>query len=774
MIDSCTAVRQKMHFLLSATTSLFIYITVGLSFASAEGLPPVNQDSQVVSLHASVDWERFLARHDLKWEQMPAAWNEAPFLGNGMMGAMVIQQDNRTVRWEIGRGDVQDHRSPAKDYGFDTCRLPIGYFELKTVGSITGGEMHLDLWNAEATGCIKTDKGSIQWKTIVHADHMAMVVELHPSAGELACHWQWQSLPTVSPRLTSGKKMRGKYRKNPPAQEAQEGPFQLCIQPLLAGGATVTAWHEARDEKKSVLAVSVAHSFPDMSAQTEAVAALKLVTASSVETLLQSHRAWWHAYYPASLVSFSDPYWESFYWIQMYKLASSTRADRMLIDNQGPWLQTTPWPGAWWNLNVQLSYWPTYASNRHHLSQSLERALYENMDTLIHNVSEPYRSDSAGLPRATGQDCAGPVAVPGLDKHAEIGLLLWACHNSWLYYRHTMNDEALRTQLYPLLTRAVNYHMHFLEEGDDGVLHLLPTYSPEYGSGPDCNFDLALLTWGCQALIDAAKRLDIDEPLLPRWQSVLDNLTDYPIDERGYMIARGVPFNRGHRHYSQLLMFYPLYLETREDAGAEDLMLTSVKHWHSMDRRQGYSLTGASSIVSAFGRGNEALRYLNGLKEFLQPNTLYQEAGPVIETPLSGAQSIHDMLIQSWGGIIRVFPSVADSWSDIAVHDLSTEGAFLISAKRQAGKTQFVRIQSLAGEPCIIVPGLVGDVQVRGNRAFNLEEIRPGMYTLDLQKGEEAILWAGGVMPELTLQPVATEPSAYYHFGLQSRSVAER
>lgn len=29
---------------------------------------------------------------------------------------------------------------------------------------------------------------------------------------------------------------------------------------------------------------------------------------------------------------------------------------------------------------------------------------------------------------------------------------------------------------------------------------------------------------------------------------------------------------------------------------------------------------------------------------------MYKEAGPVIETPLSGAQCIHDMLLQSWGG----------------------------------------------------------------------------------------------------------------------------
>jgi alpha-L-fucosidase 2 len=723
--------------------------------------------AELPQLKTCIDWQQFLSRHDLVWTQMPQAWNEAPFLGNGMLGTMLVQQDPKTIRWEVGRGDVQDHRPRGKKFGYDTCRLPIGHFELTTVGAITGGSMRLDLWNAEARGEIQTDRGSIKWQTIVHADHMAIIVRLEPSAGETDCRWNWKALPAKSPRLTSGKKMRGVYQENPPPQRATHGEFELCIQPLLCGGETVTAWHQARQRQQSVLTITVAHTFPEASAQAAALDELKAVTAQPMAALLQSHRDWWHGYYPASFVSFADPYWESFYWIQMYKLASTTRADRMLIDNQGPWIQTTPWPGAWWNLNVQLSYWPTYASNRHHLSHSLERTLYDNVETLIQNVPQAYQADSAGIPRATGQDCAGPVAAPNGRNQPEIGLLLWACHNSWLHYRHTMDDAALRHQLFPLLRRAVNFHLHFVHADADGTLHLPPTFSPEYGkSGPDCNFDLALLRWGCGALIDASARLQIDDPLVPRWKAVLANLAAYPVDQGGYMIARDTPFAKGHRHYSHLLMLYPLYLETREMEGAEQLMLTSVRHWQSKGARQGYSLTGASSISSAFGRGNDALEYLNGLIPFLQPNTLYQEAGPVIETPLSGAQSIHDMLIQSWGGTIRIFPAVPDAWGDIAVHDLSTEGAFLISAKRRAGKTEFIRIKSRAGEPCVIIPGLEGKVQVAGSRQLTLEAIKPGVYALDLQQGEEALLWGGGQMPDLTLEPVATELGQGNPFGL--------
>ena len=95
------------------------------------------------------------------------------------------------------------------------------------------------------------------------------------------------------------------------------------------------------------------------------------------------------------------------------------------------------------------------------------------------------------------------VGIPGKGK-AQVGLLPWACHNLWLIYRHKMDDDILRNKLFPLLKESINYYLHFLKEGDDGKLHLPATYSPEYDTVEDCNFDLALLRWGCQTLLESA------------------------------------------------------------------------------------------------------------------------------------------------------------------------------------------------------------------------------------------------------------------------------
>ena len=111
-------------------------------------------------------------------------------------------------------------------------------------------------------------------------------------------------------------------------------------------------------------------------------------------------------------------------------------------------------------------------------------------------------------------------------------------------------------------------------------------------------------------------------------------------------------------------------------------------------------------MSSLLGDGDRAVGYLNTLlNTYVQANTMYRESGPVIETPLSGAQSVLDMLLSSWGDRIRVFPAVPSTWDDVAFHRLVTEGGFQISAVRRSGTTEFVHVRSTAGEPCRIQPG---------------------------------------------------------------------
>src|SRR5262249_4152883 len=159
-----------------------------------------------------------------------------------------------------------------------------------------------------------------------------------------------------------------------------------------------------------------------------------------------------------------------------------------------------------------------------------------------------------------------------------------------------------------------NFYFHNMKTGDDGKLHITRGFSPEYpgqdGPNPDCNIDLGLVRWGCQALIDSCTRLGIDDPDLPKWKDTLANLTPYPTDEHGLRVSASMGFDESHRHYSHLLMVYPLYVMNPDDPDNRKLINTSLDHWMGMPKAlRGYSFTGASSICSAVGRRDDALKY---------------------------------------------------------------------------------------------------------------------------------------------------------------------
>ena len=695
------------------------------------------------------DWSAFMAEQDMVWDRLPEGWHEAPFMGNGSLGTYIcLEPETGCLRIEAGNSMAHDHRKDDLSI-YGRGRLLTGHFLLEPEGKILSGTMRLDLWNAETRAEIVTDRGTITLRALVTSEAPYIVTEAEGSGREKGFRWRFVPESSDSPRqiqaiIRKNKQFKADYKSNPPAVTDTADGIGRCLQPLLDGGLTCTAWKELEHDGRRILIVSSAHTWPAEDAGEKAVRAVRGLSAADVAILEEEHRKWWHGYWPESFVSLPDKKVENFYWIQMYKMASATRVGGGLMDNSGPWQTLTSWPNAWWNLNVQLSYWPVCTSNRLEIGRPLADAVHDNMANLAANVPEKYRESGAlGLPVATGFDLRGTeVGVPGGKKVAQMGCLPWLCHDLWMQYRYSMDESLLRETVYPALRGAVNLYLPFLYEDADGTLHLQETYSPEYGSAEDCCFDLALLRWGCQTLIEACGILGIDDELIPRWKDVLERLTDYPRNEdEGIMIGKDLPYARTHRHFSHLLMFYPLHLLNADMPGSRELMEKSVRHWHSIPGNLlGYSMTGASLMYASFGYGDTALDYLYRLFDTqLLPNTMYTEhSGPTIETPLSGAQCVHEMLLQSWGGKIRVFPAVPSAWDNVAFEDLRTEGAFLVSAVREGGKTVCIRIKSLTGEPCVLRTDMCSP-EIRSGQA-GMTALGEGEYSIGLRKGETVIL----------------------------------
>ena len=125
----------------------------------------------------------------------------------------------------------------------------------------------------------------------------------------------------------------------------------------------------------------------------------------------------------------------------------------------------------------------------------------------------------------------------------------------------------------------------------------------------------------------------------------------------------------------------------------------------------GYSFAWYSAMLARTGRGDDALRYLEDYRRGFLLRNGFHANGEQTRLGLSNAhyrpftlegnflalEAAQEMLLQSWGGVVRVFPAVSTRWPDAQFRDLRAEGGWSVSASRVAGRTRTVRITSTVG-----------------------------------------------------------------------------
>lgn len=209
------------------------------------------------------------------------------------------------------------------------------------------------------------------------------------------------------------------------------------------------------------------------------------------------------------------------------------------------------------------------------------------------------------------------------------------------------------------------------------------------------------------------------------------------------LIGKDVKLRYAHRHYSHLLMFYPLGQLSMDVLENEALARKSIDYWLSYKGYYtGYTYSGASSMYTLMRDGEKARENLKIVFDrFMQPNTLYRESGPVIETPLSVLASYMEMLLTSRDSLILVMPAVPESWQNIRYRDLLAEGGFEVSAERKAGIVREVQVHSLYGGVCVVECAIPAEhLKVEGAR---WEKADKGRIRLEMKKGQTAVLTNG-------------------------------
>jgi hypothetical protein len=148
----------------------------------------------------------------------------------------------------------------------------------------------------------------------------------------------------------------------------------------------------------------------------------------------------------------------------------------------------------------------------------------------------------------------------------------------------------------------------------------------------------------------------------------------------------------------------------KTDSPLNKILLGDVQHWKDrMQNRGEWGNTLGNGIETCFPGavrvGYDADSIINYLKQRLAvqslPNQYIVQLGGGIETFAAVPLTINEMLLQSYEGIIRIFPNWNHS-KDASFNKLRAYGAFVVSSSLKKGKIGYVKLVSEKGRVCMM------------------------------------------------------------------------
>jgi hypothetical protein len=454
-------------------------------------------------------------------------------------------------------------------------------------------------------------------------------------------------------------------------------------------------------------------------------------------------------------VQLPDAELQHFWDIALWKQAGLTTPNGVAATLQGPWMeeyQLPPWSNDYhFNINAQMIYWPALATNRLEHFAPLWAMIREWVPVLRENGEKFFgRQGALMLPHAVDDRCqvVGSFWTGTID-HA---CTAWMAQMAWLHYRYGLDETILQDVAWPLLNGAFEGYWTMHEE-KDGKFSLPISVSPEYrGSsmnawGRDASFQLAAWHMIAQILPDAAKVLgrEVD----PRWSEVEEKLPPYSLVNHRIGLWEGLELEESHRHHSHLASIWPFMSIDPFDAEHWKTITNSVGFWNTTGAGQwtGWCIPWASTLCSRLELPDAAVTWMHWMLD----NFTNEGYGTLHNADFPGAAAwsdgsfearrkpenaevmqmdatmgfliaVTELLVQNRRDCIYVLPKLPRRWKTLSFDGIRTEGAFLIGATVEDGKTTEVRVKSEKGGRLRLHPGF-GEVVER-----------------DMKPGEELVL----------------------------------
>jgi len=667
-----------------------------------------------------------LGTHWLTLSAPIRSWDCALPLGNGLTGGLLWGEGSE-LRLSLDRGDLWDERgnedvySPERNFetlkasanrsGRSTFRsLFMNVYQNSPWTKLPGGRLvvklppgkqskSFQLAFEKATGTVEFGDGTHARVFFSATEPIALMRLPKGSSFELIHPRAIDSLGYPDPVFSKSGNEVAYLQKT-----AEELAYAVAVQ-----------W---RDEGDHILAVVA------MTSNHEAENPLELARARIADgfehgwdALYAKHLAWWKEFYNTSSITLPSPRIQYHYNLAKYLYGAGSRSYAPPMPLQGVWTADggglPPWKGDYHNdLNTQMTYVAWQAAGLVDSGMAYINFYWDRLPQFRKYGREFFGVDGPMVPGVMSLRGQAMGGWPQYGYMLTAGL--WNGHAFYMHWKTTCDDEFLAERAYPWLSEITDAVLSLAEE-KNGELKLPVSVSPEWNSEkftaylkPNCNFDQALLIWATEALKEMAAALG-REAEVEKWAAVRAKLGPllYDMQTGALLVAEGVPLEHSHRHHSHALAIHPLgILNVHQSEEARRAVQATVRQLIDSEPRHwtGYSYTWAAALAARAGFADDAERCLSEFARayvsrngfHLNSNQLNPKSRRYRAFTLEGnfmlMDAVQEMCMQSYGGIVQVFPAIPDSWKDVSFTDLRAEGGSRVSAERADGVTTEVKI----------------------------------------------------------------------------------
>lgn len=433
----------------------------------------------------------------------------------------------------------------------------------------------------------------------------------------------------------------------------------------------------------------------------------------------------WEKFFSASKVTLEDKEIEKFYNSSLYHLAGCMGNKEFPPGLFGNFITDDffPWAGDYhMNYNYEAPYYCVFSANHPELFDGYMTPINE-MSENAKKFAKLFGCNGYAFPVSFGPKALDVYSQPNCKEHGILFLgqkshAAYACVIPIMHWFSTYDKDYALQNYYDFVFNTAAFWEDYLvkEKGryviKNDAAHEIPYYRGEKfryithkGQIEAVNAinSLGLVKLLFNGIYDMAKELNLNAEKYPVWQDIIENLSDFPtFIKHGKKCFRYS--KRGIRwRDDNTVGLQHIYPASQVGFSSGEKLLKIARNTYFINDRR-LDDNGSNSYLPAGARiGVDPAFLIEGIhqniKEFGLPNRLFRHHGGGIEHLTMVPATINEMLMQSYEGVIRLFPCW-DRKSAASFENLRADGAFLVSAELKNEQISSLKIKSLNGRTC--------------------------------------------------------------------------